>query len=109
MTPRSRRCFKTHTEYTSFAPSEEASLTVSRRLCPSERGAPFSERTGRLSIQIQVLNVGNAQIRTLLDRQQILAECQAENKNHEFQAVYDRRSVRKLCEIIEMSAKFGIT
>ena len=45
----------------------------------------------------------NAQIRTLLDRQkgQILAECQAEIKKHEFQADYDRRSVRKLGEIIE--------
>ena len=51
----------------------------------------------------QELNVGNAQIRTLLDRQkeQILAECLAEIKKHEFQADYDRRSVRKLCEIVE--------
>ena len=51
----------------------------------------------------QELNVGNAQIRTLLDRQkeQILAECQAEIKEHEFQADYDRRSVRTLSEIIE--------
>ena len=38
-----------------------------------------------------------------MDRQkeQILAECQAEIKKHEFQADYDRRSVRKLGEIIE--------
>ena len=38
-----------------------------------------------------------------LDRQreQILAECQAEIKKHEFQADYDRRSVRKLGEIVE--------
>ena len=51
----------------------------------------------------QEKNVENAQIRTLLDRQkeQILAECQAEIKKHEFQANYDRRSVRKLTEIIE--------
>ena len=51
----------------------------------------------------QELNVGNTQIRTLLDRQkeQILAECQAEIKKHKFQADYDRRSVRKLSEIIE--------
>ena len=46
----------------------------------------------------QELNTEHAQIRTLLDRQkeQILAECQAEIKKHEFQADYDRRSVRKL-------------
>ena len=51
----------------------------------------------------QELNVANAQIRTLLDRQeeQILAECRAEIKKHEFQADYDRRIVQKLSEIIE--------
>ena len=34
-------------------------------------------------------------------REQILAECQAEIKKHEFQANYDRRSVQKLSETIE--------
>ena len=71
----------------------------------SERtGRSVGERTGRPVRPIgQELNVGNSQIRTLLDRQkeQILAECQAEIKKHEFQADYDRRSVRKLGEIIE--------
>ena len=62
------------------------------------------ERTGRpVRPSGQELNVANAQIRILLDRQkeQILAECQAEIKKHEFQADYDRRIVRKLSEIIE--------
>ena len=62
------------------------------------------ERTGRPVGPIgQELNVGNAQIRTLLDRQkeQILAECQAGIEKHEFQADYDRRIVRKVGEIIE--------
>ena len=61
-------------------------------------------RTGRPVESIgQELNVANAQIRTLLDRQkeQILAECQAEIKKHEFQADYDKRSVRKFGKIIE--------
>ena len=51
----------------------------------------------------QELNVGNAQIRTLLDRQkeQIFAECQAEIQKHDFQADNDRRSAQKLSEIIE--------
>ena len=51
----------------------------------------------------QEQNVGNAQSRTLLDRQkeQILAKCLAEIKKHELQATYDRRSVQKLSEIIE--------
>ena len=77
----------------------QSSSSVSERT-----GRPVEERTGRpVMANGQELNVGNAQIRTLLDRQreQILAECQAEIKKHEFQANYDRRSVRKLSEIIE--------
>ena len=48
-------------------------------------------------------NSEQAQIRTLLDRQreQILADCQAEIRRHEFQANYDRRSFQKLSETIE--------
>ena len=44
--------------------------------------------------EIQRQSVENEQIRTLLDRQreQILADCQAEIRKHEFQADYDRRS-----------------
>ena len=43
------------------------------------------------------------QIRILLERQrkQILADCQAEVRKHEFQADYDRRSIQKLNEMIE--------
>ena len=52
---------------------------------------------------IQRHNSENEQIRTLLDRQreQILADCQAEIREHEFQAYYDRRSIQKLNETIE--------
>ena len=44
-----------------------------------------------------------AQIRTFLNRQreQILAECQAEIRRHKFQADYDRRSMQKLSETVE--------
>ena len=43
------------------------------------------------------------QIRILLERQreQILADCQAEIRKHEFQTDYDRRSIQKLNEMIE--------
>ena len=43
------------------------------------------------------------QIRILLERhrEQILADCQAEIRKHEFQADYDRRSIQKLNEMIE--------
>ena len=53
--------------------------------------------------EIQRHNSEREQIRTLLDRQreQILANCQAEIRKHEFQADYDRRSIQKLNETIE--------
>ena len=43
------------------------------------------------------------QIRILLERQreQTLADCQAEIRKHEFQADYDRSSIQKLNEMIE--------
>ena len=46
--------------------------------------------------EIQRQNSESEQIRTLLDRQreQILADCQAEIRKHEFQADYDRRSIQ---------------
>ena len=72
----------------------QSSSSVSER---TERSV--GERTGRpVRSSGQELNVGNAQIRTLLDRQkeQILAECQAEIKKHEFHAYYDRRSIQKI-------------
>ena len=48
-------------------------------------------------------NSESEQIRTVLERQreQILADCQAEIRKHEFQADYDRRSIQKLNETIE--------
>ena len=51
----------------------------------------------------QELNTEHAQIRTLLDlqKEQILAECQAEINRHEFQAHFDRIRIRKLSETIE--------
>ena len=53
--------------------------------------------------EIQRQNSEKEQIRTLLDRQreQILVDCQAEIKKHEFQADDDRRSIQKISETIE--------
>ena len=89
----------------SITPSEKACLLVSPSSSVSERtGRPVVERTGRPVVERgQELNTEHAQIRTLLDRQkeQILAQCEAEIKKHEFQANYDRRSIHKLCETIE--------
>ena len=59
----------------------------------------MSDRAGRPAEQSNQ----EAQMRTLLDKQkeQILAECQAEIDRHEFQAAYDRRSLLKLGEIVD--------
>ena len=62
-----------------------------------------SDKCHESGYEIQRQNSENEQIRTLLDRQreQILADCQAEIRKHEFQADYDRRSIQKLSETIE--------
>ena len=68
-------------------------------LSVGQSSSSVSDRTVRLVGSIgQELSVAKAQIRTLLDRQreQILAECQAEIKKYEFQANYDRRRVLKI-------------
>ena len=69
------------------------------------------DRTGRPAVcrdashaqghEIQRQNSENEQIRTLLDRQMEQILCQAEIREHEFQADYDRRSIQKLSETIE--------
>ena len=79
---------------------------VSRRLSVIERGDPLWKQ-----FDSQIPNVrenprhssDNEQIRILLERQrkQILADCQAEIRKHEFQAEYDRKSIQKWNEVIE--------
>ena len=68
------------------------------RLVFDEFGSLISKRQRKAAPQLR-----NEQIRILLERQreQILADCQAEIQKHEFQADYDRRSIQKLNEIIE--------
>ena len=105
MTPRSREMLhnahRVHVYH-----SQREGLSVGQSSSSTSEGTVRSvgERTWRpIRPSGQELNVANAQIRTLLNRQkeQILAECQAEIKRHEFQADDDRRSVRKSSEIIE--------
>ena len=72
---------------------------INNVVCVRKTGRLVGDRAGRPAEP----SSQDAQIRTLLDKQkeQILAECQAEINRHEFQAAYDRRSLRKLCEIVE--------
>ena len=71
---------------------EDLSVSLSSSSVSDRTGRPVGDRTGR---PVEQRNQ-EAQIRTLLDKQkeQILAECQARINRHEFQADYDRRSVR---------------
>ena len=77
--------------------SQREGLSVGQSSSVSQTTGRFvGGRTGRFVGPIgQELNVANAQIRILLERQKerILAEYQAEIKKHEFQADYDKRSV----------------
>ena len=73
-------------------------------LSVGQSSSSMSDRLGQPVVERgQELNTEHAQIRTLLDRrrEQILADCKAEIKRHEFQANYDRRSTQKLSETIE--------
>ena len=93
-----------HREHVYHSQREGLSVGQSSSSVSERTGRPVVERTGRpVEERGQELNTEHAQIRTLLDRQkeQILAECQAEIKKHEFQANYDRRSIQKLSEAIE--------
>ena len=95
---------KAHRVHVYHSQREGLSVGQSSSSVSERTGRSVGERTRRpVRPSGQELNVANAKIRTLLDRQkeQILAECQAEIEKHEFQADYDRRSVLKLCEIIE--------
>ena len=93
MTPHSRMCCVKLTEYMSITLNEKTYLSVGQSSSVSERTGRFvgerAERPAESSSQ-------DAQIGTLLDRQKerILAECQAGINRHEFQADYDRRSLR---------------
>ena len=95
--------FHTHRELVYH--SQREGLFVGQSSSVSERTVrPVVERTGRPVVERgQELNSEKEQIRTLLDRQreQILADCQAEIRKHEFQADYDRRSIQKLSETVE--------
>ena len=74
-----------------------SSMSQDRTGKPVVNNDKSHDRTG------QPVGEGHEQIRTLLDRQreQILADCQAEIRKHEFQADYDRRSFQKVNEKIE--------
>ena len=88
-------------------------ITLKTKVCRlvSRRPSVRTERPVVKQFDSQIPNVRDIpshsseseQIRILLERQreQILADCQAEIRTHEFQADYDRRSIQKLNEMIE--------
>ena len=94
--------------------AEDEAITLKKKACRLgcrrrqsvmiERGDPLFAHLSRAPTKLREAgNFESEQIGTLLKRQreQILADCQAEIRNHEFQADYDRRSIQKLSETIE--------
>ena len=92
--------------------TEDESITLKEKACRLVcRQSVSHDRTERSVVsslvssaqEAQRYNSESEQIRTFLDRQreQILADCQAEIRKHEFQADNDRRSIQKLNETVE--------
>ena len=85
---------------------EDLSFDLSSSSMSHDRtGQPVVDRdkSHESGYEIHRQNSENEQIRTLLDRQreQILADCQAEIRKHEFQVDDNRRSIQKISETIE--------
>ena len=100
--------YNAHREHVYHSQREGLSVGQSSSSVSERKGRPVVERSGRPVVErCQELNTEHAQIRTLLDRQreQILADCHAEIKRHEFQANYDRSSIQKLSATIESQKK----
>ena len=89
-------------------------ITHKTKVCRPSQSLSVGHRTVRPIVEqfdSQIPNVReiprhsseSEQIRILLERRrvQILADCHAEIRKHEFQADYDRRSIEKLNEMIE--------
>ena len=85
--------------------SEEEGLSscLSSSVSHERTGRPVVCRLVSSAQETQRHTSESEQIRTLLERQreQILADCQAEIRKHEFQGDYDRKSIQKLNETIE--------
>ena len=96
--------YNAHREHVYHSHREGLSVGQSSSSVSERTVRPVVERTGTPVVERgQEVNTEHAQIRTLLDpqKEQILAECQAETKKHQFQAGYDRTSIQKLNGIIE--------
>ena len=67
-----------------------------------ERGDPLFAHLSRAPKKLRNTTLKANRLGPLLERQreQILADCQAEIRKHEFQADYDRKSIQKLSETI---------
>ena len=92
--------------------AEDEPITLKKKACRPvcrrqsvmiERGNLLFADLCRALKKLRDATLRNEQIGTLLERQreQILADCQAEIRKHEFQADYDRRRIQKLNEMIE--------
>ena len=88
------------------SPDESLLSSLSSSVGLVKTGRPVSNEFGSLISNVRAnprRDSGNEQVRILLDRQreQILADRQAEIRKHEFHTDYDGRSIQKLNEMIE--------
>ena len=92
-----RRAYHSHEE--SLLPAQSMSVCHARTGRPVHELSSLSSRSREKPSR----DSENERIRILFERQkeQILADCQAEIQKHEFQADCDRRSIQKLNGIIE--------
>ena len=88
-----------HSQDEGLSSSQSSSVSRDRTERPVVK--PFDSQIPNVR-EIPSHSSESEQIRILLERQreQILADCQAEIGKHEFQADYDRRSIQKLNEMI---------
>ena len=88
-----------HSQDEGLSSSQSSSVSHCRTVRPVVK--PFDSQIPNVR-EIPSHSSDSEQIRILLQhREQILADCQAEIRKHEFQADYDRRNIQKLNEMIE--------
>ena len=88
------------TEYMSITVNEKTCLSVSRRrLCPKERGTLLEKERGDLLSQ--VVRMHRLELCWTDKQSEFLPNARQKFNRHEFQADYDRRSLRKIGEIVE--------
>ena len=87
------------TEYIAITLNEKTCLSVSRRLCPKERGDLLEKERGDLLSQ--VVRMHRLGLCSTNKKSEFLPSARQKSTDTNFKPQYDRRSLRKLGEIVE--------